>query len=410
MAHSLFNILGISDFKSSELRRYAKELGIPLKKLKYYSENHILPGKEEIKLISQKTGISENVIMLKMGIFNENLVNLIANNAEHLADQVESEHDQRINPDQLEISLETELGRLYQGDCLDLLKNIPDNSVDMVFADPPFNLNKFYLSEIDDDLSSQDYLNWCYKWIDGCVRILKEGGSLFIWNIPKWNSFISNYLNQRLNFKHWITADIKFSLPIAGRLYPSHYALLYYTKGIKANVFHPDRMPMELCPKCYTDLKDYGGYKNKMNPLGVSLTDVWYDIPPVRHKKYKNRDEANELSIKLLDRIIEISTDPGDLIFDPFGGAGTTYVAAEIKDRKWLGVELGPTDNILKRFENLNAERALVSKYRKNYNHLFPPHVKARRQQLNLWTDESFKEDETSATLNKPKEPSNSIN
>lgn len=90
---------------------------------------------------------------------------------------------------------------------------------------------------------------------------------------------------------------------------------------------------MEICPKCFTDLKDYGGYKDKMNPDGTNLTDVWYDIPPVRHSKYKKREGANELSIKLLDRIVEMASEEGDIVFDPFGGSGTTYAVAEIKKR-----------------------------------------------------------------------------
>jgi site-specific DNA-methyltransferase (adenine-specific) len=60
-----------------------------------------------------------------------------------------------------------------------------------------------------------------------------------------------------------------------------------------------------------------------MNPAGVNLTDVWYDIPPVRHSKYKKR-AANELSLKLMDRVVALASDPGSLVLDPFGGSGTT--------------------------------------------------------------------------------------
>ena len=78
-----------------------------------------------------------------------------------------------------------------------------------------------------------------------------------------------------------------------------------------------------------------------MNPLGANLTDIWTDIPIVRHRKYKPPGRAtNTLSTKLLDRVVEISTKPGDLIFDPFGGAGTTCAVAEQKHRRWIGVEL----------------------------------------------------------------------
>lgn len=72
-----------------------------------------------------------------------------------------------------------------------------------------------------------------------------------------------------------------------------------------------------------------GGYKNKMNPKGVNVSDVWTDIYPVRHKSQKNR-EYNELSIKMLDRIISMSTKQGDIVFDPFGGSGTTYCCSDV--------------------------------------------------------------------------------
>ena len=81
--------------------------------------------------------------------------------------------------------------------------------------------------------------------------------------------------------------DIKYSLPIQKRLYPSHYALLYFIKGDKPAIFHPDRQPVSCCRHCGGELRDYGGYKDKMNPKGVNLSDVWTDIPPVRHAKYK---------------------------------------------------------------------------------------------------------------------------
>lgn len=235
-------------------------------------------------------------------------------------------------------------------------------------------------------------MNWCERWLDGCIKVLRHGGSLFIWNLPKWNTYLSDYLNRRLIFKHWISIDIKYSLPIAGKLYPSHYSLLYYTKGEKPNTFKPDRLPMEVCRHCNKEIKDYGGYKDKMNPSGVNLSDVWNDIPPVRHSKYKSRD-ANELSIKLLDRIIEMSSEEGDTIFDPFGGGGSTYIVSELKQRKWIGIEIGSTKDIISRFGSISSEREQLNKIRKNLNVLFTKDVKVKRQQANIWTDETYHND-----------------
>ncbi len=149
---------------------------------------------------------------------------------------------------------------------------------------------------------------------------------------------------------------------------------------------------MDICPHCMGDLKDYGGYKDKMNPDGVNLTDVWLDIPPVRHRKYKKRNGSNELSVKLLDRIIEMASDEGDLVFDPFGGSGTTYAVAEIKRRKWLGIEIGPVEDILVRFEHIHEDADYIAKIRKDINCLFTKDDLKRRIENGWWTPDSVRE------------------
>ena len=231
----------------------------------------------------------------------------------------------------------TPLGRLYRGDCLDLLKDMQDASVDLVFADPPFNLGKDYGPGINDSMKEGDYLSWCAEWINGCVRVMKPGGAFFLWNIPRWNVELAHALREAgMTFRHWIAVDIKYSLPIPGKLYPAHYSLLYYTKG-KPQFFNRPRIPIPVCRHCGGDIKDYGGHRNKLHPDGLNLSDVWLDIPAVRHSSTKRR-AANELSIKLLRRVLDIATQPGDLVFDPFGGGGTTYVAAEEMHRHWIGI------------------------------------------------------------------------
>lgn len=256
------------------------------------------------------------------------------------------------SPPDPSVVLETALGQLYQEDCLDLLARMETGSIDLVFADPPFNLKKDYGKGIDDDLSDDDYLSWCHKWIAECVRVLDEGGSFFLYNLPKWNINLGHQLSQLgMTFRHWVAIDIKMSLPIPGRLYPSHYSLLYFTKG-KPKRFVRPRVPIPVCRHCGGDIKDYGGHRNKLNPEGLNLTDVWNDIPPVRHRGRKRRG-ANELSEKLLERVLTIASEEGDLVFDPFGGSGTTYAVAERMHRHWIGVELGDTDPIVAR---LNGE------------------------------------------------------
>lgn len=235
----------------------------------------------------------------------------------------------------------TDHGAVFDRDCLQFLKNIEDEVVDTFFADPPFNLKKVYGAKSNDDMPEEHYVEWCKEWIAEGVRTLKPGGSFFLYNLPKWNVLLGAYLTELgMDFRHWIAVDIKLGLPIQGRLYPSHYSLLYYSKG-KPNTFRKIRTPIDTCRHCGGEIKDYGGHRGAMNPKGVNLTDVWTDVPPVRHWKYKSsKRKANALSSKLLDRVVEISTVPGDLVIDPFGGSGTTFAVCEAKHRRWMGTDI----------------------------------------------------------------------
>lgn len=283
----------------------------------------------------------------------------------------------------------TNNGALFNKDCIEYLKSVEDDTVNLIFADPPFNLNKIYDEGVNDDLSTSEYLNWCFKWIDQCIRILKPGGSICIYNIPKWSTYFSEYLNKQLTFRSWISVDMKYSLPIAGRLSPSHYALLYYVKGEKPTVFNNPRIQLQTCRHCGGEIKDYGGYKNKMNPLGVNVSDVWYDIFPVRHKNTKNR-QYNELSVKLLDRIISMTTNEGDLVLDPFGGSGTTYIVSELLNRKWAGAEIGNCDIIVDRFKNIDKDRKILDNIHEDKDLLFSESVKKLRRKNGFWLSEDF--------------------
>jgi len=247
----------------------------------------------------------------------------------------------------------TDNGVLFGGDCLDYLPLMRDESIDTFFADPPFNLRKQYGTKANDHCTDAEYLQWCYQWIDHAIRIVKPGGAIFIYNLPRWNIMLGAYLtNAGMTFRHSIAIDMKNTLPIPGRLYPSHYSLLYYCKG-KPKTYRKVRIPIELCRHCGGEVRDYGGHRDAMNPLGANLRDVWTDIPPVRHWKFKSKTRrCNALSTKVLDRVVEMTTYPGETVLDPFGGSGTTYVVCEKKGRHWIGVEIVFADEIKARLED----------------------------------------------------------
>src|SRR4030042_2962633 len=240
----------------------------------------------------------------------------------------------------------TDRGSLYRGDCLNILPYIKNGSIDCIFSDPPFNLSKKYSSLIDDNKTTKAYLSWTKKWLFLCTSKLKKGGSIYVYNLPRWNIYIANYLMQKgLFFKHWIAIDFKGGMPISGRLYPAHYSLLYFSKG-KPKTFNRPKIPVQLCRHCGNLVKDYGGYKNIIEHNGgINLSDIWHDVSPIRHHAKKNHN-SNELPEIIIERVLKISTETGDTILDPFGGSGTTYAVAEKMKRKWVGCEIGDCKSI----------------------------------------------------------------
>ena len=244
-------------------------------------------------------------------------------------------------------------GALYAADCMKLLPLVKDEVVDTIFADPPFNIGKEYGKNTDDCLPDEHYIQWCREWLAECVRVLKPGGSLFLYNLPKWNVLLGAFLHEQgLEFRHWIAIEISACLPIPSRLHPSHYSLLYYSKG-KVKTFYRIRTPILTCRHCGGEVKDYGGHRDAMNPKGVTLKDVWTDIPPVRHWKFKSRNRrANALSTKILDRVIDMSTDIRAILYwIPSAGAEQPTWCVSQNTGIWIGSEIDYAEDIVSRLE-----------------------------------------------------------
>jgi site-specific DNA-methyltransferase (adenine-specific) len=232
-------------------------------------------------------------------------------------------------------------GLLYQADCLDVFAAIKDKSVSCIFADPPFNLGKVYGNGgISDALARQDYLKWSFAWLDECVRVLRLGAALFVYILPQWGYHFAAHLDEQgMLFRHWIALSMKGTFPRGRKLYPAHYALLYFTKGDPATFNHV-RLPIPSCRHCGKDIKDYGGHRKFLNPLGLNLTDFWDDTAPARHRKFKTRWHVNELKPMIAARCFEMSTKPRQIVMDPFGGGGSSFEAAQSLKRYWIGSEI----------------------------------------------------------------------
>jgi site-specific DNA-methyltransferase (adenine-specific) len=225
---------------------------------------------------------------------------------------------------------------VVQGDCLEAMRKIPGNSVDVTFADPPFNLKKKYNSYYDKQ-EVQEYLSWCKEWLTEMVRITKPTGSIFVHNIPKWLIYFGSYLNEVAIFRHWIAWDA-MGPPLGKTLLPNHYGILYYVKSGEFK-FYDIRTLHKRCRTCHYVLQDYGGKKSQMHQFGPLVPDVWTDIHRIRHKKRRDEHPC-QLPVHLLERLLLMSSDEGDIVLDPFIGTGTTAIAANKLGRRFIGIDI----------------------------------------------------------------------
>ncbi len=231
------------------------------------------------------------------------------------------------------------LNTVVNGDCIEVMSSLPRNSAQLVFADPPFNLNKKYLT-YHDNRDFNEYMAWTEQWIDAALNTLRDDGTLMIYNIPKLLTYTAGILNDRAEFRHWIAWN-SGGKPLGRTLQPSHYGILFYTKT-KNSKFYDVRAPHKSCKKCNAYLKDYGGKEHLRHPFGYQIGDVWDDIHRVRHASKRIDNHPCQLPVHLVERLILMTTDPGDVVIDPFCGGGSAAVAARQLGRDYVGAEIDP--------------------------------------------------------------------
>lgn len=235
--------------------------------------------------------------------------------------------------------------RLLQGNCLDILKSLSDESIDFCFADPPYNLEKRY-DNCKDDLELARYFEWCDEWLEQLARLLKPGRTCAVLNIPQWATRHASYLGTKLQFQNWITWE-GLSLPVR-MIMPAHYSIICYSKG-------PSRpIPGLVCGKktisderalsvlqesyCLRASCIEGRKVDAIDDTGP-MTDLWWDIHRLKHNS-RRVDHPCQLPPRLMRRLIALFTKPGEVVLDPFNGAGTTTLCAEEMDRTFIGIEL----------------------------------------------------------------------
>ena len=252
-------------------------------------------------------------------------------------------------------------GEIVCCDALSFLNRLKPGIADIVFLDPPFNLGKSYGDKPGnaDEKSDQDYSDFMKRILTHSAEILSPGGALYLYHIPRWALRLGAFAEEFLTLRHWIAVSMKNSFVRPNYLYPAHYALLYFTKGRPAN-FHRPKVEPDTCRHCGKFVKDYGGYR-KYVENGVNLCDIWDDVSPVRHKKYKNR-EANELPMLIPQRVVQISGVREGLLVDPFAGTGTSLLAAAKQGMRFVACDREQQfcDLMVNRMEQVSKDKNSV--------------------------------------------------
>ena len=228
---------------------------------------------------------------------------------------------------------------VFHGDCLEILGNVPDESIDLIFADPPYNIGKKFGDFKDSWPSDTDYAEWCYQWLDTCIRKLKPTGSLYVMTSTQAMPYLDLWLRERITILSRIVWHYDSSGVQAKKYFGSLYEpILYCTKDAKSYTFNAADIEVEARTGAVRKLIDY----RKGVPTPYKTTKVpgntWY-LPRVRYRMPEYEEHPTQKPEALLERIIKASSNPGDTVLDPFGGTFTTCAVAQRLGRRSIGIE-----------------------------------------------------------------------
>jgi DNA modification methylase/predicted GIY-YIG superfamily endonuclease len=247
-----------------------------------------------------------------------------------------------------------EIGKIHQGNCLELMQQIDTGSIDLVFADPPFNIGYEY-DEYHDRHEDDDYLNWSRQWMEEVHRILKPGGTFWLAIGDEYAAELKVDAEHKIGFttRSWVVWYYTFGVNCTKKFSRSHVHLFHFVKDENKFTFNAED-PSVRVPSAralvYAD--------KRANPKGRLPDDTWILRPQDLPHGFDTMDDTVyfarvagtfserqgfhgcQMPEQLLGRIVRVSSNPGDVVFDPFAGSGTTLAVAKKLGRKLLGCEL----------------------------------------------------------------------
>lgn len=247
--------------------------------------------------------------------------------------------------------------QIIQGDSIQLLNDGPEGWADLVFADPPFNIGYLYHG-YNDKRNTEDYLKFSKDWMAAVQRALKPTGSFYLAIGDEYAADLCVIARRELGFtlRNWIIWHYTFGQQTKRMFAKSHTHILYFTKSETGFTFNPDDVRVASARQT-----TYGDAR--ANPKGKLPDDVWYLRPQEAAPQayfepggdtwnvsrvcgtFNEREGFHgcQMPIGVLNRIIKASSNPGDIVLDPFNGSGTTVVAAALLGRQYVGLEQSDT-------------------------------------------------------------------
>lgn len=254
-------------------------------------------------------------------------------------------------------------GKLFQGDSLDWLASLEDASVDLVFADPPYNIKK---ADWDNFESQEAYIKWSIRWISQAARVLKPTGSLYVCGFSEILADIKHPASQYFKHCRWLIWHYKNKANLGKDWGRSHESIIHFRKSSASQLniddvrtpygAHTLKYPSH--PQATSSAYSKGSSKQRDNwtphPMGAKPKDV-VDIPTTCNGMGEKTPHPTQKPEELIRKFILASSNEGDLVIDPFSGSGTTAVVSEQLNRHWMACDLDAQYNqwAIERLENV---------------------------------------------------------
>ncbi len=229
---------------------------------------------------------------------------------------------------------------IHRGDCIEGMQQLPDECVDLIVADPPYNLNKDF-GEWKETAKKHEWLDWSKNWLNECKRVLRPGGSIFVYGIHHHLCWIQCHMYQiGLVYRRQIIWNYENGFAGYTKTLSAHYEpLLWFSKG-KDFTYHPIREPYKSVERLkYKVTKN--GKSWEPHPEGRLAGDVWR-FPVLAGRRFRDEkvDHPTQKPLSISNRIIQHFSSPGEIVLIPFAGSGSECVAAKASGRHFVSFEL----------------------------------------------------------------------